>query len=118
MHRSLFRVLLAAGSSGAFAACGAGGGDALDTLPPMKTTSTTSTTTTTVDSRRIFYEVQSGDNLSDIASSYGVPVQSIRELNALTTDTLQVGQVLEIPNDVRLDTELPTTSSASSSTAP
>ena len=93
--------------SGSLAACGGPSGDALDTLPPISTTSTTTTTTTTPDMRRIFYVVQPGDFLSDIAARYQVTVKSIVELNGLTTDVLQVGQELEIPNDLRVDSTLP-----------
>jgi LysM repeat protein len=113
MRRTLILILAVFGLSAAVTACGSGGGDPLDTLPPIKTTSTTTTTTTTPDSRRIFYEVKSGDYLSDIARRYEVTVDSIMELNALTTDTLQVGQLLEIPNDVRLDETLPPLPSSS-----
>lgn len=105
MRRELFFVVVALG--GLVAACGDATEDALATLPPIKTTTTTTTTTTTPDSRRIFYEVKPGDFLSDIASRYTVTVQSIMELNGLTTDVLQVGQLLEIPNDIRVDATLP-----------
>ncbi len=113
MRRELFLVVVALG--GLVAACGGATDDALATLPPIKTTTTTTTTTTTPDSRRIFYEVKPGDNLSDIARSYSVPVSAIMELNALTTEVIQIGQLLEIPNDVRLDLTLPPTSGPSTS---
>lgn len=113
MRRELFFVVVALG--GVVAACGDATEDALSTLPPIKTTTTTTTTTTTPDSRRIFYEVQAGDNLSDIARSYQVPVKAIMELNALSSEVIQIGQLLEIPNDVRLDLTLPPTTGPSTS---
>ena len=103
------------------ASCADGGGSALDTLPPIRTTSTLPPTTTVPpDLRRIFYEVQPGDNLSDIARSYGVPREEIVSLNNLPDggQTIQIGQVIEIPNDMRLDRELPQTSSTTTATGP
>ena len=113
--RVLAPPLLLLGAGLGVAACGAESGDALDTLPPIRTTTTISTTTTTPDMRRIFYEVKSGDYLSDIARRYKVTVSSIMELNGLSTDVLQVGQELEIPNDLRLDDTLPPLDSSSTS---
>ena len=91
------------------AACGGGGEGAIDTLPPIRTTTTSSTTTTTPDSRRHFYEVKPGDNLSEIARSYQVPRSEIVKLNGLSNngELLQVGQIIEIPTDVVLDDTLP-----------
>ncbi|MFP5488894.1 MAG: hypothetical protein ACLGHQ_11385, partial [Acidimicrobiia bacterium] len=66
MHRLILLPAVATGLL-AIVACGGDEGDALDTLPPIRTTTTIATTTTTVDTRRIFYEVQPGDVLSDIA---------------------------------------------------
>ena len=46
------------------------------------------------------YEVQSGDNASDIAARFGITVDELAEANDLTIDelrTLFVGQVLKIP---------------------
>lgn len=100
-------------------ACGAGSDDAAGTLPPIRTTTTTSTTTTTPDSRRIFYEVQAGDNLSDIARRYQVPRAEIVTLNGLENngEVIQVGQTLEIPNDMRLDMTLPPDPEATTSSS-
>lgn len=102
------------------AACGSEPGDALDTLPPMITTTTTTTTTVPVDGRRKFYEVKAGDNIAEIARSFEVPASEIVRINNLPDDgqIIQVGQVLEIPLDVVLVDELPTTSSASSTSPP
>jgi LysM repeat protein len=94
----------------AVASCGDEGGSALDTLPPIRTTTTEPPTTTIPpDLRRIFYVVRAGDTLNDIASRYQVTVRSIVELNGLPEGggTLQIGQELEIPNDLRIDATLP-----------
>jgi LysM repeat protein len=114
MRRELFFVVV--GLGGLSIGCGDAAEDALATLPPIKTTTTTTTTTTTPDSRRIFYEVKSGDFLSDIARRYEVTVDSIMELNGLTSDVLQVGQMLEIPNDIRVDATLPPLPSSTDAT--
>jgi len=41
--------------------------------------------------------VVAGDILSGLADKYDVPSAAIRELNKLTTDTLQIGQRIRIP---------------------
>jgi LysM repeat protein len=118
MHRVLVisaaTVVLVAG---ALAACGPGESGAADTLPPIRTTTSTSTTTTSPDDRRRFYEVKPGDNLSDIARSFDVPKSEIARINNLVDggETLQIGQVLEIPQDVVLIESLPTDPSSSTS---
>ena len=119
MRRTLILIIALFGLSAGVSACGGGGGDVLDTLPPISTTSTTTTTTTTPDSRRRFYEVKAGDNIADIARSFDVPASEIVKLNSLPDNgqIIQVGQMLEIPTDVVLITELPTIP-ASSSTEP
>lgn len=92
------------------AACGTAQSGAVETLPPLRTTTSTTTTTTTPFTGRIFYEVQPNDNLSEIARQYRVPREEIVRLNSLPNggETIQPGQILEIPNDMRLDTSLPT----------
>lgn len=95
------------------AACGSEASSAIETLPPIRTTTSTSTTTTTIDPRGIIYIVQPGDNVAEIAKSYEVTASMIIELNGLDADgEIQPGQELEIPN-IRVDTELPTTTSTS-----
>lgn len=45
----------------------------------------------------INYVVVKGDNLYSIANKYGVSVNDIKTSNNLTSNTLQIGQVLKIP---------------------
>jgi len=80
---------------------GASCGDELSdsALPPMytTTTSTTSNETTTTEAAQL-YEVQPGDQLGNIASSWHVDMQELMDLNGITNpDKIQVGQVLKIP---------------------
>jgi LysM repeat protein len=44
------------------------------------------------------YKVKAGDTLTRIARAHGTTVSAIRELNALTTDRINVGQQLRIPS--------------------
>jgi peptidoglycan DL-endopeptidase LytE len=53
----------------------------------------------------LFHTVQAGETLFSIARRYGVTVNDLKTLNALTTDNLQAGQSLRIPG--RLDPALP-----------
>lgn len=46
----------------------------------------------------IIYIVKKGDNLNSIANKYGVTVKEIKELNKLSTNTIQIDQKLEIPD--------------------
>lgn len=103
--------------AGALASCATEDSGAAGTLPPIRTTTSTSTTTTTPDSRRRFYEVKPGDNLSAIARSFEVPRSEIVRINNLADggETLQIGQVLEIPADVVMIESLPTEPTTSSS---
>ena len=45
----------------------------------------------------ITYIVQSGDTLNEIAARFGTTSQAIMDANGLTSDIIQVGQVLIIP---------------------
>ncbi|ERJ11292.1 LysM peptidoglycan-binding domain-containing protein, partial [Haloplasma contractile] len=64
-------------------------GQLLD-IPEITTNQQTATTS---------YTVQPGDNLSVIASTYNVTVNDLMNTNQLSTDVLQIGQVLEIPQE-------------------
>jgi len=54
--------------------------------------------TNTPEARTIPYTVQPGDTVSTIAEKFGMTTQQLREMNLLATDSLQVGQVLRVPN--------------------
>lgn len=45
----------------------------------------------------INYVVQKGDNLYSIANKYGITIEQLKNANNLTTNLLQVGQILLIP---------------------
>ncbi len=52
---------------------------------------------TTSENNYIKYTVQSGDTLYSIARQYNTTVTELRRINNLTSDILQIGQVLNIP---------------------
>ena len=46
-----------------------------------------------------FYEVQEGDTPTEIADTFGVPILSIMELNAIRDqNAIYAGQLLELPD--------------------
>ena len=69
-------------------------------LTPLPTATDTPVPTpeNTPEPKVITYEIQPGDTISAIAEKFGTDPQRIRALNLLTTDALQVGQVLRVPN--------------------
>lgn len=50
------------------------------------------------------YTVKSGDNLYAISKLYGVSVADLKEANNLTSNTLQIGQILTIPTETKIYT--------------
>jgi LysM repeat protein len=79
-------------------ACGTTDPASQERLPPIQTTTpTTTSTTTTVSPADFLYVVQSGDTLGKIAERFSVTIQAIMERNGLTSDAIQAGQTLEIP---------------------
>lgn len=47
--------------------------------------------------RLVRHKVQPGESLSMLARKYGVPMSRLREVNALKSDNLLIGQVLKVP---------------------
>jgi len=73
----------------------------------METGGPSTAAASTVQLATFAYTVQPGDTLLDIALKYGVPVETIRQLNQLRGDLLQAGQTLILP----LPTPTPTLTS-------
>jgi LysM repeat protein len=80
------------------AACGPDTSGA-ELLPPILTTTTTTTiATTTTEYVPFIYVIQSGDQLGNIATSFGVDMNVLMALNDISDpNNIQAGQRLEIP---------------------
>ena len=63
------------------------------------------------------YVVQSGDTLSSIAARFDTTTQAIKDLNGLTSDTINIGQELLIPSGEN-PTSPPPSPTSTSGTAP
>ena len=70
-----------------------------DMLPPILTTTPTTTiATTTTEYVPFVYVIQSGDQLGNIATSFGVDMAALMALNDISDpNNIQAGQRLEIP---------------------
>ena len=44
------------------------------------------------------YKVKNGDSLEKIAKAYQTSVQTLKDLNGISSDKIRVGQTLKIPN--------------------
>ena len=55
------------------------------------------------DSNYLRYTVKQGDSLYSIARNYNTTVNALKELNNLTSNTLAIGQVLNIPTNNNLN---------------
>jgi LysM repeat protein/lipoprotein-anchoring transpeptidase ErfK/SrfK len=67
------------------------------------------------------YEVKRGDALAIISRKSGVPVRQLKLFNALTSDTIRIGQILGIPTAaelVALATPVPASATPAPSPAP
>ncbi|WP_163654823.1 LysM peptidoglycan-binding domain-containing protein [Listeria sp. PSOL-1] len=53
-----------------------------------------------IDTSASSYTVKSGDSLNKIASIFGISVSQLKALNHLSSDSLQVGQVLKVKGQV------------------
>ena len=56
---------------------------------------------TLIVNKPVYYTVKKGDSLAQIAKNYGTTVQTIKDLNKLTSNTIYVGQRLTLPNAAR-----------------
>jgi LysM repeat protein len=81
------------------------------TAAPSATSSTESAPEATVSASS--YKVKAGDSLARIAKRHGVSVRALKAANHLSSDTIRVGQKLQIPAKAEA-----ISASASSATAP
>lgn len=90
--------------------CGTTDEASRETLPPLiTTTSSTAPVVTDPNEGKVeFYEIKPGEGLGQIAQAFGVPLQSIIDLNNIANpDNVPAGLILQIPTDIVLIEELP-----------
>ena len=74
---------------------------------PKPTPSPSNTANVTTDSATS-YKVKSGDTLSSIAGRFGTTVTKLKNLNNLSSNTIQVGQTLRLPGASTAQSPTPT----------
>lgn len=103
-------VVLTVASAVGVVACGTTDEASRETLPPLITTTSTTEPVVTDpnEGKTEFYEIKSGDSIGRIAAAFGVPPSEIIRINNIENpDTIQVGQIIQIPTDVVLIDSLP-----------
>jgi peptidoglycan endopeptidase LytF len=64
------------------------------------------------------YTVKSGDNLTKIATQFGITVRALRSANSLRTDSIKVGQKLKIPAKTSAPAPVPPATTEPATTIP
>jgi LysM repeat protein len=77
------------------------------TPPPPATATLEPAAATRAACEKVIYTVQTNDTLSSIAATYGVSMQSIKDFNGLSTDSVFIDQNLSIPLCMRAATPGP-----------
>ena len=78
------------------------------TASPQPTATLSDVEKTEIACEMLNYTVKSGDTLSSIANTYNVSMATIRDYNALLTDTVYEGMTMTIPLCLREPTPGPT----------
>jgi len=98
-----------------------GGTSADGTMPVLQTTTIVTTATVPVTTQPRLYEVQSGDTLTKIAASFGLPAEAIMQANAITDpNRIFAGQILILPlaSEVTTTTVVPVTTTPQATAEP
>ncbi len=78
------------------------------TPPPAPTSTLESGEATRAACEVVKYTVQTGDTLSSIATNYAISISAIKSWNGLSTDSVMLGSVIQIPLCMRNATAGPT----------